>query len=92
MLWNAVAFAVLGLLAATAAGWLFPRRLPLSALTLFTGAAAALTGGLVARTVVGRHHPEATYPAAVLTAAVLLSLLARPSRHGRHAKAPAAHT
>jgi len=92
MLWNAVAFAALGLLAALTAGWVLPRRLPLSALTLFTGTAAALTGGLVARTVVGRHHPEATFPAAVLTAAVLLSLLARPYRHGRHAKAPVVHT
>ncbi|WP_037912947.1 hypothetical protein [Actinacidiphila yeochonensis] len=90
MLWNAVGFAVLGLLAAAAAGRLLPRRLPLSPLTLFTGVAAALTGGLIARTIVGRHHPEATFPAAVLTAVVLLSLLAGPPKHGRHTKTPAA--
>jgi hypothetical protein len=87
MLLYAVAFAALGLLASWVAIRTFPLRLPSSALTLSTGPVAALVGGLVAYTVVGRHHPEATLPAAVLTAAVMLSLLARPPKRGRHARA-----
>jgi hypothetical protein len=87
MLWNAVAFAVLGLVVSWAAGRVLPARLGLSPLTLATGPVAALIGGLVAFSVVGERHPELTYPAAALTAAVLLSLLAGPPRRGRHAKA-----
>jgi len=86
MWWEALAFAVIGLLAAWTAGRLFPVRIPRNPLLLATGPVAALTGGLVTYTVVGGGHPEITFPAAALTAAALISLLARPARHGRHAK------
>ncbi|SEF83523.1 hypothetical protein SAMN05216223_102193 [Actinacidiphila yanglinensis] len=82
----AVAFAALGLLVAWGAIRLFPLRLAVNALTLSTGPVAAVIGGLVAYSIVGGHHPEATFPAAVLTSASLLSVLARPPRRGRHAK------
>ena len=86
MLWEAVAFAALGILAAWTASRLFPLRLPVTPLLLATGPTAALTGGLVTYTVVGGGHPEATLPAAALTAAALISLLVRPPKRGRHAK------
>lgn len=86
MLWEAAVFAVLGLAAAYAAARLFPLRLPLSPLLLTTGPVAALTGGLVTRTILGPNHYEATLPAALLVAAALLSLLAAPPKRGRHAK------
>jgi hypothetical protein len=86
MMWEAVTFAVLGLLAAWTASRVFPLRLPVTPLLLATGPAAALTGGLVTYTVLGGGYPEATFPAAALTAAVLISLLARPPKRGRHAK------
>ncbi|MEV6011465.1 hypothetical protein AB0M29_32200 [Streptomyces sp. NPDC051976] len=86
MLWEAAAFAVLGFAAAVAATRLFPSRLPPSPLALATGPVAGLLGGLVTYTIVGPGHPEATLPAALLVAAALLSLLARPPRRGRHAK------
>ncbi len=86
MLWEVFAFAALGLLASWTGSRAFPLRLPMTPLLLATGPAAGLTGGLVAYTVVGVGHPEATLPAAALTAAVLVSLLARPPKRGRHAK------
>ncbi|WP_335977453.1 MULTISPECIES: hypothetical protein [Streptomycetaceae] len=87
MLWEAVVFAALGLLAAWSASRMFPLRLPASPLVLATGPVASLLGGLVTYSIVGGHHPEATFPAALLTSAALLSVLARPPRRGRHAKA-----
>ncbi|MEW1866350.1 hypothetical protein OG896_12620 [Streptomyces sp. NBC_00669] len=86
MLWEAVIFAALGLLAAWTASRMFPLRLPASPLVLATGPAAALVGGLVTYSIVGGSHPEATFPAALLTSAALLSVLSRPPRRGRHAK------
>jgi hypothetical protein len=78
MWWEAVAYAVIGLVAALAATRLLPRRLPRSPLVLATGPGAALAGGLIARTIVGAGHLEATFPAALAVSAALLSLLARP--------------
>ncbi|MBY8876987.1 hypothetical protein [Actinacidiphila acidipaludis] len=78
MLWEAVAYAVIGLAAALAASRLLPRRLPRSPLVLATGPGAALAGGLIARTIVGAGHLEATLPAALGVSLALLSLLARP--------------
>ncbi|WP_333771265.1 hypothetical protein [Streptomyces sp. IBSBF 2435] len=86
MLWQIVAYAALGLLAAFAAARLFPARLPAPALLLGTGLVAALTGGLVTYTVFGGGHPGAGLAAAFATAAAGLSVLARPARRGRHAK------
>jgi hypothetical protein len=86
MIWDAVAFAALGFLAAWTASRIFPLRLPLTPLLLATGPVGALTGGLVTYTVVGGGYPEATFPAALAAAAVLISLLAGPSKRGRHAK------
>lgn len=79
MLWESVACAVLGLIAALAATRVLPRRLPRTPLVLATGPAAALIGGLLARTIVGAGHYEATLPAALGVSAAILSLLARPS-------------
>jgi len=78
MWWEAVAYAVTGLAAALAASRLLPRRLPRTPLVLGTGPGAALAGGLIARTIVGAGHLEATLPAALAVCAALLSLLARP--------------
>jgi hypothetical protein len=90
MIWDAVAFAALGFLAAWTASRIFPLRLPVTPLLLATGPVAALTGGLVAYAVFGGGHPEATFPAAAATAAVLVSLLASPPKRGRHARMRAA--
>ena len=87
MWWEAVAFAVIGLLTAWAAGRMFPVRLPHGPLLLATGPVAALIGGLVTYSVVGGDHPEAIFPAAAVTAAALVSVLARPPKRGRRAKA-----
>jgi hypothetical protein len=86
LLWEAAAYAALGLLAAWAASRLFPTRLPAGPLLLTTGPVAGLIGGLVTHTVIGGGELEATLPAAFATAVALLSLLARPATRGRHSK------
>jgi hypothetical protein len=86
LLWEAVAYAALGLLAAWAAVRLLPARLPAGPLPLVTGPVAGLVGGLVTHTVLGGAELAATLPAAFGTAAALLSLLARPAARGRHSK------
>jgi hypothetical protein len=86
MLWEAAAYAVLGLIAAYAATRMFPSRFRPTSLVLATGPAGALTGGLVSYAVLGGGHPEVTLPVALLTAAAILSVLAQPVRRGRHAK------
>lgn len=86
MIWQIVAFATLGLLAAFAAARLFPARLPASGLLMATGPVGGLTGGLVAYTVFGGGNPGATLAAAFTTASAGLSVLARPAKRGRHAK------
>jgi hypothetical protein len=86
MLWEAAAYAALGFLAACAATRLFPLRLQPTPLLLATGPVGALIGGLVTHTILGAGHLTATLPAAFLTAAALLSVLAGPPRRGRHAK------
>jgi hypothetical protein len=84
MLVAAALFAVLGLGAAFAASWLFPGRIPADPLLLGTGLAGGLVGGLVMYTIVDGGYPEATMPTAFVTAAALISLLARPPKRGRH--------
>ncbi|MBM9507687.1 hypothetical protein [Actinacidiphila acididurans] len=86
LVWEAIAFAALGLLAASAAARLFPLRFPFTALLLATGPAAGLLGGLVTYTVLGGGHAPYTLLAAFLTAVALTSVLARPPRKGRHAR------
>ena len=81
MLWEAVAFAVLGFAVSYAATRLLPARLPATPLVLATGPVAALGGGLVAHTIFGGGRPEMTIPGALIVAVALLSLLARPGRH-----------
>ncbi|SEN52209.1 hypothetical protein SAMN05216267_1006108 [Actinacidiphila rubida] len=78
MWWEAAFYAVIGLAAALAASHLLPRRLPRSPLVLATGPGGGLAGGLVAHTIFGGGHLEATFPAALAVAAAVLSLLARP--------------
>ncbi|MFG1809349.1 hypothetical protein [Streptomyces sp. NPDC049040] len=87
MIWQIVAYAALGLLAAFAAARLFPARLPSPPLLLGTGLVGGLTGGLVTYTILGGGHPGGSLAAAFATAAAGLSVLARPPRRGRHAKA-----
>lgn len=77
-MWEAIAFAALGLAAAYAATRLLPQRLPSRVLVLATGPVAALVGGLIARAVLGGGHAALTLPAAILVSAALLSLLVRP--------------
>ncbi|MCW2870565.1 hypothetical protein [Actinacidiphila oryziradicis] len=87
MLWHALAFAALGLAVASAVMRLLPAtRLPSRRLVLPTGPVAALTGGLLARAILGPGHLLLTLLAAVAVAAALLSLLIRPS--GRRESAP----
>jgi hypothetical protein len=86
LLWEAVASAALGLLAACAAARLFPLRFALGPLLVSTGTVAGLTGGLVMYTILGGNHPAATLPAALATAAAMVSMLARPPKKGRHAR------
>ncbi|UWE14094.1 hypothetical protein [Actinacidiphila bryophytorum] len=85
MIWQIVAYAALGLLAAFAAARLFPTRLPATALLLVTGPVGGLTGGLVSYTVFGGAHAPASLAAAFATAAAGLSILASPPKRGRHA-------
>ncbi|WP_225846239.1 hypothetical protein [Streptomyces sp. HPF1205] len=86
LLWEAVASAALGLLAACAAARLFPLRFSLTPLLVLTGTGAGLTGGLVMYTILGGRHPAAVLPTALATAAALTSILARPPKKGRHAR------
>ncbi|WP_433892298.1 hypothetical protein [Streptomyces sp. CA-111067] len=83
----AALFALIGLAAAFAASRLFPSRIPADALLLATGPAGGLTGGLVMYTILEGGYPAATMPTAFGTAAAMVSLLARPPKRGRHAKA-----
>ncbi|MDJ0343867.1 hypothetical protein QMK19_28335 [Streptomyces sp. H10-C2] len=78
-MWEAVAFAALGLGIAYAATHFMPDRFPSRSLVLATGPVAALVGGLITRTVLGGGHLAVTLPAAALVAAALLSLLIRPA-------------
>jgi ABC-type enterochelin transport system permease subunit len=86
MVFEACVFAVLGLAVAAVVHRLLARRLPSTALVYATGAAAALLGGLLARTVLGPGHLAAGAAGSVVVAAVLLSLLVRPAQHGRHSR------
>jgi hypothetical protein len=79
-------YATLGLFMSWAAARVFPLRFSLSPLVLSTGPVAALTGGLVMYTILGGGHALLTLPTAVITSAAILSLLASPSKAGRHAK------
>ena len=89
MMWEALAFAGLGLAVAYAAVRLLPARLPARALVLATGTVAALLGGLLARTILGGGHVLLTLVASVAVAAALLSLLVRPAdRRGPRSSAP----
>ncbi|MDF9815476.1 hypothetical protein [Streptomyces sp. SPB162] len=78
-MWEAVAFAALGLGIAYAATHFLPARFPSRALVLATGPIAALVGGLITRTVLGGGHAAVTLPVSALVAAALLSLLVRPA-------------
>jgi hypothetical protein len=80
MLWQALTFAALGLAIASAATRLLPSlRLPSPLLVLSTGPVAALTGGLLARTILGPGHLLLTLLAALAVSTALLSLLVRPA-------------
>lgn len=78
-MWEAVAFAALGLGIAYAATHFWPARFPSRTLVLATGPIAALVGGLITRTVLGGGHAAVTLPVSALVAAALLSLLVRPA-------------
>lgn len=81
MMWEALAFAAVGLSVAYAATRLLPRRrLPAARLALATGPVAAVLGGLITRTVLGSDRFPINLAVSVAVAAALLSLLVRP--HG----------
>ncbi|MFE2425180.1 hypothetical protein ACFXJ5_00260 [Streptomyces sp. NPDC059373] len=89
MMWEALAFAALGLAAAYAAVRLLPTRLPARSLVLATGSGAALLGGLLAHTILGPGHVVLTLALSVTVAVALLSLLVRPAdRRGPRASSP----
>ncbi|MFG2302928.1 hypothetical protein [Actinacidiphila glaucinigra] len=84
MMWEALAFAAVGLSVAYAATRLLPRRrLPEATLVLATGTVAAVLGGLITRTVLGSDRFLINLAVSVGVAAVLLSLLVRPPRSTR---------
>jgi hypothetical protein len=83
MMWEALAFAALGLAAAYAAVRLLPARLPARALVLPTGSGAALLGGFLAHTILGSGHVLLSLAAAAAVAVALLSLLVRPADRRR---------
>lgn len=86
LLWQAIASAALGLLAACAVARLFRARFTLSPLLLATGTASGVTGGLVMYSILGGGHAVAVLPTAFLTSVALTSVLAGPPRKARHAK------
>jgi hypothetical protein len=90
MLWQALMFAALGLAIASAATLLLPAsRFPSAVLVLATGPVAALTGGLLARAILGPGHPALALLAALTVSAALLSLLVRPAAHLERVPHPA---
>ncbi|WP_431951059.1 hypothetical protein [Actinacidiphila sp. bgisy167] len=91
MLWEALAYAAVGLSVAFAATRLLPRRrLPAATLVLATGTVAAVLGGLVTRTVLGSDRFLISLAVSVGVAAALLSLLVRPPRAARRSAPRAA--
>jgi hypothetical protein len=89
MMWEALAFAALGLAAAYAAVRLLATRLPARTLVLATGPVAALIGGFLARAILGGGHVLLTLVVAAAVAVALLSLLIRPAeRRGPRSSSP----
>ncbi len=90
MMWEAFAFAAVGLVLAFAADTLQAERFPSRALVLATGLVAALLGGLVARIVLGPGYFPLNALVALIATAAILSLLVRPApRQNRSAPHPA---
>jgi hypothetical protein len=86
MLVEIVVFAVVGTLVGAAAIRFLPTRFPGPRwLTLSTGTGFALLGGLVARFVIGPGRAPACAAVAAVTAALLVSVLARPEEVPRGA-------
>jgi predicted permease len=79
MVWEAFAFAIVGLGVAFAAVRTLPDRFPTVRLVLATGPAAALLGGFVTRAILGAGEVMLALLAGVVMAAAMLSLLVRPS-------------
>ncbi|MEV6651332.1 hypothetical protein [Streptomyces sp. NPDC051219] len=79
MLWEALGSALLGFALSWAAVRRLPDRLPASRLVLVTGPLGALFGAYLTHFALGSGHIAATLGGAVLVAAVVLSLLIRPT-------------
>jgi uncharacterized membrane protein (DUF441 family) len=82
MLWDAMAFAAVGLIVAYVAGRALPYRFSSRRLVLATGPAAALLGGFLSLAVLGSSHLLLALTISAAFAAALLSLLVRPTRRG----------
>ncbi|WP_377269527.1 hypothetical protein [Peterkaempfera sp. SMS 1(5)a] len=96
MLVETVVLASVGLLVGVAAVLVLPEYFPSPrALTVLTGGVAAVVAGLVARAALGSHHSALPTGVGAVTAALLVSVLARPDRvrpdrrSRRHSRRPA---
>jgi hypothetical protein len=80
MLWEAIAFASVGLVVAYGAVRTRPYRFPSRPLALATGPSAGLLGGFLSLAVLGGGHVLLALAVSAAFAAALLSLLVRPMR------------
>ncbi|GAB2590424.1 hypothetical protein GCM10027168_24470 [Streptomyces capparidis] len=85
MLLETLGFALVGLAVAYGATRALPGRLPSALLVAATGLTAALTGGWVARMVLGPGNAPLTLPVAAAVAVALVTILVGPKRRARHA-------
>jgi hypothetical protein len=82
--------AAAGLLVGAAAVLALPAYFPsLRTLAVLTGGVSAVVAGLVARAALGPHHTALRTALGMVTAALLVSVLARPDRVGRGTRRPA---
>ncbi len=77
MVWEALGSALIGLAVAVLALRRFPARFPARTLTVLTGPAGGLVGGMIMRVVLGPGHAPLTLTAALAVSAAALSLLVR---------------
>lgn len=85
MLWEAIAFAAVGLAVAYGAVRTLPFRFPSRRLVLATGPFSGLLGGFLSLAVLGGGHFVTALAISAVFAAAILSLLVRPLPRGRSA-------
>ncbi|MCD0485645.1 hypothetical protein LO771_25460 [Streptacidiphilus sp. ASG 303] len=92
MLAETLVLALAGLLVGAAAVAALPEYFPSPRpLTVLTGAVSALVAGLVTRAALGSEHPALSTGVGVVTAGLLVSVLARPDRVRRGRGGPQGH-